>query len=219
MADAVRALAGDEAWIEARPHGSFRVAGRRVTARWLAGLSDQALTTFGIARAAIVETDPPAGSVVSGSTLVDAAGVPTRQWIAQEIPLEELVAARTAAVDAERDRRIDGGFVHLGAPYQTRPSDRENIAGAAQAAFMAKAGGAQAGDLRWPGGDADFVWIAADNTLVTMDVDQVLAFFAAGVAFKTALTFAGRAKKDWLLDPGRTREEILAFDPTASWPT
>ena len=52
-------------------------------------------------------------------------------------------------VDAERDRRIDAGIEFRGVMFQSRATDRENIAGAAQLAFMAMVAGAQPGDLRW----------------------------------------------------------------------
>lgn len=190
--------------------------GRQYPAGWpaLASADDRAAAGM----AAIAETAPPAGTRVTGRGVEMVNGVPTRTWATTAIAKADLAATACLAVDAERDRRIDGGFTHGGRPYQTRPSDRENIAGAAQAAFMAKAAGAQAGNLRWHGGASDFVWITADNQLATMDVDQVIALFSAGVAFKSALTFAARAKKDWLLAGARTRAEILAFDPAADWP-
>ena len=123
----------------------------------------------------------------------------------------ETQAQRRAAVTAERDRRIDGGFAFAGVAYQTRPADRENVAGAASAALEAIVGGAQPGDLRWHGGAADFAWIAADNALVPMDAQTLRGFARAMMAHKQALIFAARALKD--------RPEIPA-DVTADalWP-
>ena len=105
-------------------------------------------------------------------------------------------AALESAVDVERDRRIDGGFSFEGRPYQSRPGDRENIAGASTAAFAAMSLGAVAGDLRWHGGDSDFAWIAADNTLVPMDAPTMFAFGQAAMMHKQGLIFAARALKD-----------------------
>ena len=122
------------------------------------------------------------------------------------IDLSELVTAEMkaaqrqadlkAAVDAERDRRINGGFIFEGVEYQSRPEDRENIAGAATAALGAIVAGAQPGDLRWHGGAEDFAWIAADNTTHTMDAQTVYAFGQAAMAHKQAHIFAARDIKD-----------------------
>lgn len=100
------------------------------------------------------------------------------------------------AIDAERDLRIDGGFVFGGSRFQSRPGDRENIAGASTAALAAISGGAQVGDLRWHGGDTDFCWIAEDNSLVPMDAQTMFAFGSAAMAHKQAMMFAARALKD-----------------------
>jgi hypothetical protein len=102
----------------------------------------------------------------------------------------------TSHVDAERDRRIAAGFVFGGVEYQSRPDDRENIAGAAVAALGAMMTGAQPGDLRWHGGDSDFLWIATDNTTHAMDAQTVFAFGQAAMAHKQAMIFAARAIKD-----------------------
>lgn len=102
-------------------------------------------------------------------------------------------------VDVERDRRIDAGVEFQGVTFQSRATDRENIAGAAQLGFMAMVGGAQAGDLRWSSPVTDFAWIASDNSLVPMDAPTVVAFGKAAAERKQALIFAGRQLKD--MDP------------------
>ncbi|EMQ6642068.1 DUF4376 domain-containing protein [Pseudomonas aeruginosa] len=101
-----------------------------------------------------------------------------------------------ADIEQERDRRIDAGIEFQGVTFQSRATDRENIAGAAQLAFMAVVAGAQAGDLRWSNADADFTWIASDNTLVPMDAQTVVAFGKAAAERKQALIFAARQLKD-----------------------
>lgn len=121
----------------------------------------------------------------------------------------------TALVDAERDRRIDGGFTFMGHTFQSRPSDRENVMGAAQLAIAAIGQGAQPGDLRWADPGSDFVWIAADNALVPLDAHTTVAMFQAGIAFKSGLTFHARALKDAIIasaDP----ESIDIMD---GWPS
>lgn len=104
-------------------------------------------------------------------------------------------------IDAERDRRIDAGIDFLGVKFQSRATDRENIAGAAQLAFMAVIAGAEPGDLRWSSPDADFAWIASDNTLVPMDAQTVMAFGKAAAERKQQLIFAARQLKDMAETP------------------
>lgn len=98
-------------------------------------------------------------------------------------------------VDIERDRRIDAGVEFQDVMFQSRATDRENIAGAAQLGFMAVVGGAQPDDLRWSNPDQDFTWIASDNSLVPMDAQTVVAFGKAAAERKHALIFAGRQVK------------------------
>ena len=114
-------------------------------------------------------------------------------------PEPEPQSVTTADVDAERDRRIDGGMVWDGVTYQTRPQDRENVAGASILALAAISNGAQPGDLRWHGEDTDFVWIAEDNSTNTMDAQTFFAFAQAMAKHKSAHIFAARAIKD--MDP------------------
>ncbi len=102
-------------------------------------------------------------------------------------------------IDAERDRRIAAGFTFSGVFYQSRPEDRENIAGAAVAALAALGQGAQPGDYLWHGGDLDFMWIAADNTMHPFDAQSTFAMGQAAMAHKQAHIFAARALKD--MDP------------------
>lgn len=105
-------------------------------------------------------------------------------------------------VNAEWARRLDGGFtVDFGSPtgvraFQSHADARENIAGALSLSGLAVVAGAQVGDLRWANPDVDFEWIAADNSRVKMDAQTCMAFCQAAIAYKSALTFAGRTLKD-----------------------
>ncbi|MNL12687.1 hypothetical protein D3C87_1335600 [compost metagenome] len=113
-----------------------------------------------------------------------------------ETPPTEEPVYTPGMVDAERDRRIAAGFVFNGTVYQTRPEDRENIAGAATAALAAMVNGAQPGDFRWHGGDRDFEWIAADNTTHPLDAQSTFAMGQAAMAHKQVHIFAARTLKD-----------------------
>ena len=99
-------------------------------------------------------------------------------------------------VNTERNRRISHQFEFGGVAFQCSPEDRENISGASVSAMMAIMDGAAPGDLRWHGGDSDFVWIATDNELVPMDAPTMWAFGEAAMAHKTAHIFAARELKN-----------------------
>lgn len=122
-------------------------------------------------------------------------------------------AAAKAAFDddvtRERDRRIAAGFTFDGKLFQSRQTDRENIMGNAQLAFMAVAGGAEAGNLRWADASSDFSWIAADNTLVPMDAPTMLAFAKASAAQKARLIFKAREIKDIVPQPTDVTDDKL----------
>ena len=123
----------------------------------------------------------------------------------------EVQEQRRAAVNAERDRRIDAGFIFGAALYQSAPADRENIAGASTSALGAMQAGAQPGDFRWHGGASDFVWIAADNSETPMDAQTVFQFGQAAMTHKQEHIFAARALKDMAEIP----EDFTA---AAYWP-
>lgn len=91
-------------------------------------------------------------------------------------------ALTSADIDAERDRRIDAGFGFDGVLYQSRPDDRENIAGAVLIAIA---------DPAYTTG-----WIAADNSVVQMDAPTLLHFGRTAADHKQALIFAARQLKD-----------------------
>lgn len=86
-----------------------------------------------------------------------------------------------------------------------------NIAGAGTMALSAILAGAQSGDLRWFAPDRDFVWIAADNTLVPMDAQTTLAFAKHAGTWKESLIRAARVLKDQNPIP-------LDYQSNAYWP-
>ncbi|TAA50363.1 DUF4376 domain-containing protein [Shinella sp. JR1-6] len=140
----------------------------------------------------IAAADPvPDGKQITSTTVQRVEGV-----VRYVNALVDIPRPTEDQVDAERDRRIAAGFTFAGVVYQSRPEDRENIMGAGTAALGAMMQGALPGDYRWHGGDSDFAWIAADNTLNAMDAQTVYAFGQAAMAHKQAHIFAGRALKD-----------------------
>lgn len=222
MRSAFKPVDGD--WIEILPAGvELPGAGEDgedvvMSAAFVASLPPEARAARGFAEVVLTEAPalPPGLSAVA--ELVDVDGEPVEAWSIGHITDAEIRDALVGVVNAQRDARIDGGFAYGGDVYQSRASDRENIQALGVQAQLALLGGAAPGDLRWHGGPTDFVWILEDNTTVPLDAPGMVGLFQTGIAFKSALTFTARAKKDWLLDPARTRAELLAFDPAADWP-
>jgi hypothetical protein len=105
-----------------------------------------------------------------------------------------------------------------GVHYQSRPEDRENIAGAKAAATDAiTLFGAEAGNFGWqrlldPNAPPEFRWIAADNSTHPMDAQTAMQFGYAALGHKQVHIFAARALKD--MDP---IPEDYATNP-AYWP-
>lgn len=100
-------------------------------------------------------------------------------------------------VDDERDRRINGGIEYQGRSYQTDSISRVAIADNAAAAFrstVADPDGKKG--LRWSDERRDFVWIAADNSLVRMTAKEMQSFGDAVAAFEYAVRLASRRLKD-----------------------
>jgi len=110
----------------------------------------------------------------------------------------DILSAR-AAVNAERDRRLGTTFIFAGKSYDCDTASLARITGAATLAGFAMGAGAPSGNLRWHGGAADFTWIAADNSLTTMDAQTCFAFGNAAATNQSAHIFAGRTVK--AMDP------------------
>jgi len=100
-------------------------------------------------------------------------------------------------VDDERDRRIKT-FTFQGKVFDfiDKNGSSDNIAGAATLALGAIIAGKQPGDLRWSNPQADFGWIAHDNTVVMMDAQTTFALGQAAASWKSAHIFAGRVIKN-----------------------
>ncbi|ARU02964.1 DUF4376 domain-containing protein [Yoonia vestfoldensis] len=112
---------------------------------------------------------------------------------------EEELAAIHAEINAERDRRLRADFAFAGKMFQRDAVSLARITGAATLAGFAMAQGAGAGDLRWANPDRDFMWIAADNSLMPMDAPTAFDFGAAAAQVETEIVFAARALRE--MDP------------------
>lgn len=102
----------------------------------------------------------------------------------------------TAMVNAERNRRLGGTFTFSGKMYDCDPASMARITGSATLAGFAIVAGALPGNMSWHGGAGDFQWIAADNSLTSMDAQTCFAFGQAAAANHSAHIFAARALKE-----------------------
>ena len=172
------------------------------TAGWLASAYAQEpelLEAMGIGP--VTEAAPPAeGQQVAAETLAFDAETGFYVDASYEPIPPRAKAALIAQVNADRDARIEGGFVFEGRPYQSRQSDRENIVrkgDRAQQDFDLDL--VQPGQMCWdeslPEGQP-FVFLAGDNSAVPMDAFTMVALRDAGEAFKQTCVFIARGAKD-----------------------
>jgi hypothetical protein len=113
--------------------------------------------------------------------------------------IEERLQARRDQINAERDRRLNAPFAFAGKLFDRDPTSVARINGASTLAGFALGAGAAPGDLRWHGGEADFVWIAADNSLVPMDAPTTFAFGREAASVESRLIFAAKQLRE--MDP------------------
>jgi hypothetical protein len=105
-------------------------------------------------------------------------------------------ARLSGSVSAERDRRIEAGFLFAGHMFQLDLQSKARITGAATLAGFAIGAGVSADDLRWNGAAVDFTWLSQSNAVVPMDAPTCFAFGAAAAEHERAHIFAARALKD-----------------------
>lgn len=133
-------------------------------------------------------------------------------------PLSSFKLLLKAQVNAERDKRIEGGFDFNGHLIQSRATDRENIAALAADAERAIAGGKQAGDYAWhPRFSQGFGFIVEDNSVVPMDAFDMRAMRERGFAFKADQTFYAVSLKA-AIDLADDYATAAAVVQDASWP-
>jgi len=157
----------------------------------------------------MTEAPPP---VPEGKVAMWADG-----WVITDPPTSPALSAEAICrqIDAERDRRIDGGFEYMGHRFQSRATDRENIAGLGADAVEAIRDGAQAGDYFWhPEFPQGFGFITEANITVPMDAFQTRGVRAEGIGFKARLTLHARDLKDAVL----AAEDPSSVDIMTGWP-
>src|SRR6266566_1889272 len=115
-------------------------------------------------------------------------------------------------VDRERDRRIYLGVIFNNIFFQFDDVTRQRIIAMGALASIAISQGSPAGNLRWFNPNNDFAWIAADNTLVPMDAQTMLAFSETAAGHEASHIFAGRFIKNMTPIP-------LDFEDNKYWPT
>lgn len=108
---------------------------------------------------------------------------------------DEILAAAKLAVNAERDRRASLGFTFNGVVYQSDEKSMNTIDRHAGLAFVAITNGAAAGNYRWSDPNADYYFIAADNSHVIMDAPTVVALNQAATAFNSNLALKASTLK------------------------
>jgi hypothetical protein len=113
--------------------------------------------------------------------------------------------ATKAEVDAESDRRIEGGFWFEGGCFGEGEGYRfdsdkakalPRITGAGTLAGFALGAGAQPGDFHWHGGANPFTWIVQSNEVVPVDAPTMFAIARRAADWESAHVIAARTLKD-----------------------
>jgi hypothetical protein len=116
-----------------------------------------------------------------------------------------------ADVNAERDRRMTTLFSFDDVAYQLDPASQQNIIAKGAQAKFAVMSGAESDDLRWANAEADFGWIATDNSITPMDAPTMSAFADAADLWVSAHIMAAHAIKQMEPIP-------IDFDADSRWP-
>jgi hypothetical protein len=142
------------------------------------------------------------GSYLGGfDGLVPAGGIevsnPPPHGLASWNGIEWIMPAPTSEdVNTERERRVRGGFIFNNTLFDFGDEAKARISGAATLAGFALGAGSPDGYLRWHQGTDDFAWIAADNSLMTMDAKTCFAFGQAAATHDSKHVFAARELKN-----------------------
>lgn len=111
-------------------------------------------------------------------------------------------------INTERARRLQMDFEFNGQMFQRDTLSLSRITGAATLAGFAVVSGAQPGNLRWSDPDNDFEWIAADNSVITMDAQTCFAFGQAAARRETEIVFAAKALREMSPIPENFTDDI-----------
>lgn len=173
---------------------------------WTQLASPEELAAIGVV--SIIEPPAPApGVLVTGSELVDVAGVPTRQLSTAPMDLADARAQVWARAKAYRDQRIGGGCATPAGRVQTDTVSQGRIGNAALAAFIKKAGGEPfAVD-----------WTMEDDSIVTLDADGMIAMGFAVMSYVAGCQNAGTAIRV-TIDAAASAAAVQAIDIQAGYP-
>lgn len=138
---------------------------------------------------------------------IDPAADGTQQWQVTEWPAEAARAAMRARVNAIRDRKETEGFAFAGKLFE---SDERSVARISNAALTAQS-------LLATGQPFSVDWVAADNSVMTLDGPAMLGMQGALTAHAGILHGHARALKAQI-DAAATMAAIAAIDINAGWP-
>lgn len=138
-----------------------------------------------------------------------------------EVPPPVLTAGQVCdLIDNLRDARIDGGFEYMGHRFQSRASDRENIAALGADASEAIRDGKAEGDYLWhPEFPQGFGFINEANVAVPMDAFQMKGLRGRGTGYKAAQTFHARDLKDAVLAAEAAGQDPSTIEWRTGWPS
>lgn len=142
-----------------------------------------------------------------GSYMVDTADGGRRVATAEEVLGAAKLATR-AQINAERNRREQGGFVYAGKTIDSDPVSCQRISVAGATAQLAIANSVP--DYLVP-------WTCSDNSTLSLDAVGVLGLVQALGVHGLHVHAAAKAHK-YAVDALGTVEAVLAYDYSIGWP-
>ncbi|MCX5512287.1 hypothetical protein C3941_09470 [Kaistia algarum] len=134
--------------------------------------------------------------VVDADGVMQEVALTAEQETARRAEWAVNAAPRPSQIDAECDRRTVTGFRFGGKAYRLDEKSIARITAMGADARFALLAGAGIGNLRWADPEADFGWIATDNTVTPMDAPTMTAFADAAKLWVSKNTFAARNIKN-----------------------
>jgi hypothetical protein len=126
---------------------------------------------------------------------------------APTISIDQYKAEACASIDRMRETKLRDGFLFNGGLFQNDTTSMLRIAGAFSLALAAKA----ALNSSWSKS-----WIIADNTVVTLSADDMIAVGEAAAAHEQEMIYIGHAHKQAVLALTDI-ESVIGYDYSLGW--
>lgn len=153
------------------------------------------------------------GASIPANYVLMVSAPPSGDYVATEFgewvlpPVDEMITRTCARIDTVTESKLRAGFTWGEKTFQNDQLSLLRINGACTEAFDAKA----TGNSTWSN-----EWITADNSTVTLAIDDMIAVGKAAAAHERDIIFKGNIHKTAVRNL-ETSEEVAAYDYTTGW--